>query len=120
MKLVKTTNPMTVAQIRTEADKSGFIPVTFADAGNEKYIKTTLCRVCGGKMLAFTAKEKGGKFHTAHACPCGSRKFFGYGPDKKPIKFTPKCVGKGCSNTLPADRKKFCYTCRPKHQSVVM
>lgn len=125
MKTTKMTTPKTIEEIRTEADKAGFTPVTF-ERDNTKYIKMAFCKKCQkDKMLVFTAKEKGGKYHTARACTCGYREFFGYGPDKKaakkqdkkPIKITNKCVGKQCTNDLPADRKSYCYTCRPKSKA---
>lgn len=125
MKHVKMTKAMTIDEIRTSSDKAGFVPVTYT-RGEEKFIKTVSCKKCkDGKMLAFRSKEKGTKYHTAHACTCGYREFFGYGVDKKktsdaPTKEVKTCRRKGCNNPVPEGRKAECYSCRPKPHGVVM
>jgi hypothetical protein len=126
MKHTTITKEMTIEEIRIEADKAGFVPVTFEKNGYI-FIKTSYCKQCKeDSMLTFSSEEKGGKYHTARACTCGYREFFGWGFDKKtstnegkkPIQFVNKCVTNGCNNTLPPDRKSYCYTCRPKAKKI--
>jgi hypothetical protein len=122
MKKTTTTKEMTVEEIRTASAHAGFIPVTY-NRGDDVFIKTASCKRCkSGKMLVFRAKEKGGTYHTARACTCGYREFFGWGYDKSTTTTKDKkptnpeasiCKSEGCNNTLPKGRTAYCHSCRP-------
>lgn len=95
MKITKMTNPMTIIAVRNNAEKTGFEAVTYM-RGDERYIKTAHCKKCGkDSMLCFRSAKKDSKYHTARACPCGYREFFGYG--KTPAKEDMRTKSDNCT-----------------------
>lgn len=120
---------MTMGQIIRDAKKTGY-----------RHTGRTECPACYEEMQAamqtvgytgitppWAIERMGLKFDkkdcpTTVACTCGYRGTMNTKPlDKKkrpsvkrPIKITNKCIGKQCTNDLPADRKAYCHTCRPK------
>lgn len=130
-----------IQAIITAAAEHGYYPNT-----NQNGYSMALCYPCQQKLikkygpgkwraatkemktpntaLVLTRKSDGKK---VLACPCGFRRHVGgtnnHTPStnstapapKKPVR---KCHSKGCNAILPAERKMYCYKCRPKGKMV--
>jgi hypothetical protein len=92
--------------------------------GAGKWRAATKDKKTPNTALVLTNKSTGAK---VLACPCGFRKSIDPGVNvrKNPVNktFTPKkpvrkCHTKGCNVILPAERKMFCYKCRPAAKNV--
>jgi len=118
MKITTMVEKKTTNQIIEDAKRNGFIPVTYKTKIGLEYIKTTTCKKCGKDMIIFSSHNRK-TMHTVFACTCGYRVGFKNGGIKKnqnniTIDKTKRCP---CGNLLPKERKKYCYTCRPKTKS---
>jgi len=107
---VTRTKTMFKGEIISGAKKAGY----YQSKGGQLLV----CPDCGAKqVIVFLGPKRNPevKHDKIYACPCGWRRIFLKTQRKEPTKPTTKriCKVDGCNVVLPAERKAYCYKCRP-------